>query len=152
MMPSCLFVCLCAGYLKTWSADLKGTRWTVWVCEKDKMIRFWWRSRSESVNKNWVIPHHWEIEPKIMFSITWYFKKLWIDLDETWWTGWVWDKDELIRSWWRSRSRFEKFFVIFLYHGDIWPKTIWSTISQKVMDGLVRNLVDEFGRWQEQAN
>ena len=25
-------------------------------------------------------------------------------------------------------------------------KTIWSTISQKVMDGLVRNLVDEFGR------
>ena len=29
-----------------------------------------------------------------------YLKKLWTDLDETWWTGWVCDKDELMQFWW----------------------------------------------------
>ena len=28
-----------------------------------------------------------------------YLKKLWTDSDETWWTGWVFDHDELIRFW-----------------------------------------------------
>jgi len=28
-----------------------------------------------------------------------YLKKLWTDSNENWWTGWVCDKDELIRFW-----------------------------------------------------
>ena len=28
-----------------------------------------------------------------------YLKKLWIDLDEIWWAGWVCDKEELVQFW-----------------------------------------------------
>ena len=62
--------------------------------------------------------------------------KLWTDLDETWWTGWVCDKDELIRFWRRSRFGSDNFL------SDSSPlrervETIYITISQKVVDGFV---------------
>ena len=34
-----------------------------------------------------------------------YLKTLWTNSDETWWAGWVCDKDELFQFWWRSESR-----------------------------------------------
>ena len=34
----------------------------------------------------------------------WYTKKLRTDSDETWWTGWVCDKEELFPFWWRTES------------------------------------------------
>ena len=41
-----------------------------------------------------------------------------------------------------------KFFEVILHHWEIWPKTIYSTIPQKVMDGFTRNLVDRLGVWR----
>ena len=37
----CLFVCLCAGYLKKLWTDLDEILRTGSVCDKDEMIRFW---------------------------------------------------------------------------------------------------------------
>ena len=34
-----------------------------------------------------------------------YLKQWWPDSNETWCAGWVYDKEELFRFWWRSRSR-----------------------------------------------
>ena len=66
-----------------------------------------------------------------------YLKKLWTDSDETWWTVWVCDFDELIRFWWRfeSRSVYESYliFKVILHHWEIGPKTIYSMIFQKVI-------------------
>ena len=57
------------------------------------------------------------------------------------------------RFWWRSGSRsdYENFSVIF-HHWEIWPKIIYSTISQKVVDGFRRNLVDMLGVWPRQID
>jgi len=41
---------------------------------------------------------------------------------------------------------------VFFQHWEIGPKTIHSTVSQKVLDGFWQNLVDELGRWQEQID
>ena len=61
----------------------------------------------------------------------WYLKKLWTDSDGTWWTGWVCDKDELIRFLVKFRIliRIRNFFLIFqviLHHKEMGPKTIYS--------------------------
>ena len=89
-----LYVCVCTGYLKTW--------WTGWVCDKDELIRFWWGSWSGYWNfKSDSSPLR---ETGLNWYIARYLKKLWTDSDETWWTGCVCDKDELIRFWWRSES------------------------------------------------
>jgi len=45
-MFSPLFVCLWAGYLKTLKTDLDEPWWTRWLCDKEELIRFWWRSES----------------------------------------------------------------------------------------------------------
>ena len=39
----CLSVCLCTGYFKKlWTdPDPDEILWTGWVCDKDKLIRFW---------------------------------------------------------------------------------------------------------------
>ena len=80
-----------------------------------------------------VILHHWEIG--LNRYITRYLKKLWTDSDETWWTSWVCEKDELIRFWWisESGSGYENYliFKVILHHWEMGPKTIYSTISQK---------------------
>ena len=39
--PYCLFVCLCAGYLKKLWTDPDEILWTDWVCDLDELIRFW---------------------------------------------------------------------------------------------------------------
>jgi len=44
----CLFGCLWTGYLKKLWTDSDEIWWAVWVCDKDALIRFWWRSRSVS--------------------------------------------------------------------------------------------------------
>ena len=79
-----------------------------------------------------------------------YLKKLWTDPDEILWIGWVCDKDERITFWWRSRSgsNYYNFWVI-LHHWEIRPKMIYSTISQKVVDGFRWNLVDTLCVLQE---
>ena len=64
----CLFVCLWAGYLRLWT-DLDETCWTVWVCDKDKLIRFWWRSGYEDYFIFKVVLHHWKIGPKTIHSM-----------------------------------------------------------------------------------
>ena len=38
-----------------------------------------------------------------------------------------------------------RIFQVFLHHSEMVPKTICSTISQKVMDGFTENLVDRLG-------
>ena len=62
-----------------------------------------------------------------------YLKKLWTDLDETWWTGWVFDHDKLIRIWWRSESGsgYENnlIFKVILHHWKIGPKTMLYCIA-----------------------
>ena len=40
----CFFVCVRAGYLKRLRTDLDETWWRGWVCDKEKLSRFWWRS------------------------------------------------------------------------------------------------------------
>ena len=64
-----------------------------------------------------------------------YLKVLWTDSDETWWTGWVCDHDELIRFWWRPGSGYDIYsiFKVILHHWEKGPKTICSMISQKVI-------------------
>ena len=42
------FVCLCAGYLKKFWTDPDEILWTGSVCDKDELIRCWWRSGSRS--------------------------------------------------------------------------------------------------------
>ena len=44
----CLSVCLCAEYLKKLWTYPDETLWTGWVCDKDEVIRCWWRSGSGS--------------------------------------------------------------------------------------------------------
>ena len=41
-----------------------------------------------------------------------------------------------------------RFFKVILHHWEIGPKTIYSTISQKVVHGFEWNLVDTLGVWQ----
>jgi len=73
----CLFFCV-TGYLKKLWTDPDEILWTGLVCDKDELIRFWWRSRSGSDNENfWVILHHWEIGWNR--EIARYLKKLWTD-------------------------------------------------------------------------
>ena len=83
-------------------------------------------------------------------------KKLFTDWNETWWTGWVYDNDELIRFYWRSNSGSGSetflFIEVILLYWEIGRKTIYGMMSQKVVDGFKQNLVDDLGRWQEQAD
>ena len=37
----CLFVCLCAGYLKKLKTDPDEILWTGCVCDKDELIGIW---------------------------------------------------------------------------------------------------------------
>ena len=117
----CLSVCLCAGYLKK--------LWTHWACDKDELIRFWWNPNPATGIKKMIL-RHWKIGRK--WYIARYFKKMWTDSDETWWTGWVCGKEKLNWFWWRSRSGSDdsNFKVIF-HHWEIGQKTIYSTICQK---------------------
>ena len=46
------FVCLCAGYLKKLWTDSDEILWTSLECDKDELIRFWWRSESGSGSDN----------------------------------------------------------------------------------------------------
>ena len=46
--PFCLFVCLCAGYLKKLWTDSDEILWTGSLCDEDELIRFWWRSGSDN--------------------------------------------------------------------------------------------------------
>ena len=68
-----LSVCLCAGYLKKLWTDPDETWWTRWVCDKEELIQFWWRSESGSGYENYfvfkVILHHWERGPKAISSM-----------------------------------------------------------------------------------
>jgi len=59
-----------------------------------------------------VILSHWEIGPKLY--IAQYLKRLQMDYDKTWWTGWMCDENESIRFWWRFRSgsKYQIFFLI----------------------------------------
>ena len=71
-------------------------------------------------------------------------KKLWTNSNDTWWTHWVFHKEEMTRFWWRFRSGYENFL------SDSSPlrdrmKLICSTISQKVVDRFGSNLVDRLG-------
>ena len=45
-----------------------------------------------------------------------------------------------------------RIFKVILHHWAIRPKTIYRKISQKFVDRLWQNLVDELIWWQEQAN
>ena len=74
-----------------------------------------------------------------------YHKTLWTDSDKIWWTGWVCDKDKLIRFWWRSGSEYENLLYIvrlFFTIERMGPKTRCSMIFQKCVDRLWQN----FGR------
>jgi len=57
-----------ARYLKRLWTDSDETWWTGWVCRKDALIRFWWRSECGSGHENYlifkVILFHWAIGPK----------------------------------------------------------------------------------------
>ena len=107
----CLFVCLWAGYLKKLWTEI----WTKCgrqfsLCDKEELIRFWWRFEFES---------RWGYENLKIFSDSsplrdgakndiylWYFKKLWMDYDKTRHMTWLDDKDKPIRFWFRFESRF----------------------------------------------
>ena len=78
---------------------------------------------------------------------TGYLKKLWMDSDKIWWGGWVCDKDEMIRFWWRFGSSYYNFFFMIRHHWEIRQKKIYSTTVQ-VVDGFGWNLVDMLGVWQ----
>ena len=58
---------------------------------------------SGACSHTWPELYHWWVW--LEGYIAQYLKKLWTDLDETWWTGWVCNKDKLIRFWWKSGSR-----------------------------------------------
>jgi len=91
-----------------------------------------------------VILHPWEIGRNRY--IAWYIKRLRMDSDETWWTGWVCDHDELIRFWWRSGSGCDCYDLkVIFHHWETGLRIISSTISQKVVDRFGRNLVDRLG-------
>ena len=46
----CLIVCLWAGYLKKLWMHSDEILWRGWMCDKDELIRFWWRSGSRCDN------------------------------------------------------------------------------------------------------
>ena len=133
-----LFVCFSVcGYLKNLWTDSDKTWWACWVCDKEELMRYWWRSESgsgcENVFNFKIILHHWMIGLKTTY-IAWYLKKLWTDSDETWWTCWVCDKEELIQFWWRSRSTsgYENFFIleVILHHWEIGLKQYMAWYSK----------------------
>ena len=41
----CLSVCLWTAHLKKLSTDSDETWWTRWVCHKDDLSRYWWKSK-----------------------------------------------------------------------------------------------------------
>ena len=97
---------ICSTYLKKLCTDSDETWWTRWVCDEEELIQFWWRSESGSGSDNfWSDSSPLRDVAKLIYSIARYLKKLWTNLDETWWTSWVCDKDKFIRFWWRSESR-----------------------------------------------
>ena len=70
----CLLVCLSVcRYLKRLWTDPDEILWTHWVCDKDELIWFWWRSKSGSGYENYlilkVIFHHWEIRSKTVYRM-----------------------------------------------------------------------------------
>ena len=71
VMFSSLSVCLWAGYLKKIWTDLNEILWTGRVCDKDKLVRFWWTSRSSEENFLilYVILRHWKMGPKTIYSM-----------------------------------------------------------------------------------
>ncbi len=147
----CFFVCV-AGYLKKLWTDPDETWWTGWVCEKDELIGFWWRSESGSGYENYlifkVILHHWQIGPKTIYSTI--SQKVvdgfgWMLVDRLGvWHGRI--DSILVKIW----IRLVEFFKVILHHWEIGPKTTYSTISQKVVDGFGWNLVDRLGVWPRQ--
>ena len=97
----CFFIRLLRKYLKKLWTELDEILRSAWVCDKDEMIRLWWRSESRS-------------RPEIFWSdstplseghIAGYLKKLWTDSDETWWVSWFGGRNKLIKFWFRSKSR-----------------------------------------------
>ena len=48
-------------------------------------------------SKNLISDHQFGFRPDL--------QSLLMDLDKIWWTGWACDEQDLIRFWWRSRSR-----------------------------------------------
>ena len=48
--PRLFVFCLCVGYLKTLWKDSNEIWWGGWVCDKDELIRCWWRSGSDYWN------------------------------------------------------------------------------------------------------
>ena len=118
--PLCLFVCLCAGYLKKLQTDPDEILWRGSVCDKGKLIRFWWRSESGSGYSNFLSDSSSlrdSAKNDIQHDIS---KSCWTALNETWWACWVCDKEELIQFWWRSESesRCENYliFKVNLHH------------------------------------
>ena len=57
-------VCLSAGYLKKLWTDTDEIWWAGSVCDKDELIRCWWRSGSSYSNFFLAILHHWEMGPQ----------------------------------------------------------------------------------------
>ena len=56
---------------------------------------------------------------------TGYLKKLWMDSDEILWTGWLFDKDELIRLWWRSGSGSGDEFFTWFFTIERWGQKLY---------------------------
>ena len=62
------------------------------------------------------------------------------------WTNWL-DFGEDLDPDMTSRISY-----VILHHWEIGPKTIYNTISQKVVDGFEQNLVDRLGVLQERID
>ena len=78
-LPVCLYVCLWTGYLKKLWTDSDEIGWSGWVCDKEELVRFWWRFESGSGYESFLI-----------FFFKWFV------------TSWVGDKNKRIIFWFRK--------------------------------------------------
>ena len=130
-------VCLFARCLKKLLTDSDEIWWAGWVCDTDKLIRFWWWSGSRSGYYNFLSdssPLRNRAKTKYWY-IALYRQTLWTDSDET--CGHIGYMTRINRfDVGEDRSLYSdtRIFLIFkviLRHWEMRPKTICGVIFQK---------------------
>ena len=156
LMSVCLSVCLWTGYLKKLCTDSGEIWWIglgVWQGRNYSIlvkicIWIWEFLCDSSLLSDRAKSHIYSmISQKVMAG----FGRNLVDKLGAW-QGWIYSILVKIWMWIRIREFLFLIFQVIIHHWEMGKNTVYSMIFQKVMDGLWHNLVEEFGKWWEQAD